>query len=415
MTHTRMALPGMAQAQPRFVWGLRLLFLCLGLAMGAWGAHVPSAKTLYAIDEGTLASALITAGLAGILGLSQAGRMVNGLGPPRAAWITGSLMAVCLVLTLLTDWLPLLFIALAIFGFVACCFDIAINTMASELEHQQSRPLMSGFHGLFSLGGMSGAGLVSGLFALQLPPLHQMVLAALCVALCCWLAFIWTQAWTSALPTDSAARPHLRDHWRPLAAVGLLIGLGLLTEGAAYDWSVLYVRESLGASESVSVIAFAAFSGCMALGRFSGDWLRARLSSLTLLRLSAVTTLIGLGAVVSTQQAWVGIVGYGVAGLGLANVVPILFAAASRAKGPSPAHNIAVVSAIGTAGFMLGPPLVGFLAEASSLRVGIAATLLGAALLLLLAKRGLGELARERLGGAQQGRLQGVLDEPDRN
>ncbi|MGA0882464.1 MAG: MFS transporter [Burkholderiaceae bacterium] len=381
----------MSNSHPSITWGLRALFLCLGLSMGFWGAHVPSAKSLYAIDEGMLATALITAGLAGILGLSQAGRMVNHLGPPRAAWLTGSVMAGCLVLTLLTPWLPLLFIALAIFGFVACCFDIAINTMASELEHQHQRPLMSGFHGVFSLGGMLGAGVVSGLFSLQIPPLSQMVLAGIFIAVACWQAFRMTKTWASALPAAGAARPSLLDHWRPLAALGLLIGLGLLTEGAAYDWSVLYVRETLGASESISVMAFAAFSGCMAAGRFSGDWLRAKCSSLALLRLSAVTTMLGMGAVVLTDEPMVGIVGYAVAGLGLSNVVPILFAAASRAKGPSPAHNIAVVSALGTAGFMLGPPLVGFMAEISSLRLGIASTLIGVALLLVMARRGLGQ------------------------
>jgi predicted MFS family arabinose efflux permease len=359
--------------------------------MGFWGAHVPSAKSLYAIDEGTLATALITAGIAGILGLSQAGRMVNHLGPPRAAWLTGSVMAACLVLTLLTPWLPLLFFALAIFGFVACCFDIAINTMASELEHQHQRPLMSGFHGVFSLGGMLGAGIVSGFFLLDTPPLLQMLLASVFISVLCWQAFRMTKAWASALHTAEGSKPSLRDHWRPLAALGLLIGLGLLTEGAAYDWSVLYVRETLGASESVSVVAFGAFSGCMAAGRFSGDWLRAKLSSLALLRLSALTTIAGMGAVVLTEAPWVGILGYAVAGLGLSNVVPVLFAAASRAKGPSPAHNIAVVSALGTAGFMLGPPLVGFMAEVSSLRIGIASTLIGAALLLVMARRGLGQ------------------------
>jgi predicted MFS family arabinose efflux permease len=391
----------MPDIRPKIIWGLRLFFLCLGLAMGTWGAHVPSAKLLYAIDEGTLASALITAGLAGIIGLSQAGRMVNQWGPPRAALITGGLLALCLVIVLLTSWLPLLFLTLAVFGFMACCFDIAINTMASELEHQSGRPLMSGFHGLFSLGGMCGAGLVAGLFWLEVPPLAQMALAAVWIALACGMAYGWTRVWASALHPEASERPRLVDHWRPLAAVGLLIGMGLLTEGAAYDWSVLFVRESLGASESLSVMAFAAFSGAMALGRFSGDWLRARLSSLILIRVSAATTLFGLGAVVLTTSPVVGIVGYGIAGLGLANVVPILFAAAGRAKGPSPAHNIAVVSALGTAGFMLGPPLVGFMAEVSSLRLGIASTLLGAALLLVLARRGLGELARERLGGSQ--------------
>lgn len=395
----------MQATHPPIAWGLRASFLCLGLAMGFWGAHVPSAKLLYAIDEGTLASALITAGLAGILGLSQAGRMVNHLGPPKAACVTGGIMAICLVLTLLTPWLPLLFLALAIFGFVACCFDIAINTMASELEQQRAQPLMSGFHGVFSIGGMAGAGLVSAFFAMEMGPLHQMVLAAcLVLSLSLW-AFQQTRVWASRLHSSASPRPSLRDHWRPLAGLGLLIGLGLLTEGAAYDWSVLYVRESLGASESLSVFAFAAFSGCMAIGRFSGDWLRARLSSRLLLQLSAAITLTGLGAVVLTEEAWVGIFGYGVAGLGLANVVPILFSAASRAPGPSPAHNIAVVSAIGTAGFMLGPPLVGFMAEISSLRMGIACTLLGAALLLVLADRGLGELTSERLGGPKQGRL----------
>jgi MFS family permease len=145
----------------------------------------------------------------------------------------------------------------------------------------------------------------------------------------------------------------------------------MVAEGAMYDWSALYVTQELLSSEATGALAFAAFSAAMAIGRLGGDWVRERMAPIALVRASGALAAAGMAIALATGQPWLAMLGFMLVGLGLANIIPVMFAAAAHIPGVSAATGVAAVSAVGYVGFMVGPALIGFVARASSLTIAL--------------------------------------------
>jgi fucose permease len=145
----------------------------------------------------------------------------------------------------------------------------------------------------------------------------------------------------------------------------------MVAEGAMADWSAVYLRDALGADAGLAAAGYAAFSLTMAAGRFAGDALRARVSAARLVRLGGGTAALGLGAALLVGHPSAALIGFGCVGLGLSNVVPVLFSAAGRAPGVPTGTAIAAVASAGYAGFLAGPPVIGFVAQATTLTAGL--------------------------------------------
>jgi predicted MFS family arabinose efflux permease len=173
----------------------------------------------------------------------------------------------------------------------------------------------------------------------------------------------------------------------PLLLIGLLIFAGMSAEGVMFDWSVLYLTQEVGTTQEFAAMGYAAFAGAMALARFGGDALRSRFPERQLLRAGAALTALAMSVLLLSGDPLLSIVGYALIGAGLAPVVPILFNAASRVPGSSPAAAIAAVSSIGYAGFLLGPPLIGGIAHVASLTTAMAVVVAAALALALGAGR----------------------------
>jgi predicted MFS family arabinose efflux permease len=156
-----------------------------------------------------------------------------------------------------------------------------------------------------------------------------------------------------------------------LAVLGVLAALGLIAEGAIYDWSVLYMQQELGSPQKQAALAYAAFSAAMAAARFGGDAMRARFTPIALLRGSGLLAAASMTLVLLTDLSWLALAGFAGVGVGFANVVPILFGASARVPGVEPATGIAAVSAVAYLGFMAGPAAIGLLARASSLTAAL--------------------------------------------
>lgn len=362
----------------------RALFLLEGFTMGTWGAHLPSIKQRHGLDEGQLSLLLLTGALGALLSLGLAGRLVARAGARRVVGGAGLTMAACLAgLLLPPSFLSLLPLVLLL-GFSATLADVAINAEGAVLEEASGRKLMSGLHGMFSLGGMLGAGCVAALLALQIAPGLQLPLLGLLVALPLGPAVL------RMLPAHPP-QPAEHSHWRlprgRLALLGGLAAVGMLAEGAMYDWSVLYLQTEVGAAPAFAALAYASFSGAMAATRFAGDWLRERLAPARLLGGGALLAVLALSTVLLAQQPGVGLIGFALVGVGLANVVPLLFIAAARLPGVSPANGIASASSLGFLGFLAGPPLIGAVAQASSLSWGLGLVVLSLLGLALAARR----------------------------
>lgn len=376
-------------------WATRVLFLLEGFAMGAWGAHLPSLQQRHGLNEGQLSLLLLTGTAGALLSLVVAGRWVARAGARRVAGGGGLVMGACLASLLLppTAWL-LLPLALLL-GFAATLTDVAINAEGAVLEASSGRKLMSGLHGMFSVGGMLGAGSVAALLALQWPPSTQLPLLGLAVALAVLPA---ARCMLPAHPPQPAGHAHWRLPRGRLALLGALAAVGMLAEGAMYDWSVLFLQSEAGAAPAFAALAYASFSGAMAATRFAGDWLREHLAPAHLLGGGALLAALGLSGVLISPHPVGGLIGFALVGVGLANAVPLLFLAGARVPGVSPANGIASVSSLGFLGFLAGPPLIGAVAQASSLRVGLGLVVLSALVLALTARQLAAEAPGPRRG-----------------
>ena len=349
----------------RMRWAARAQFFCSGFVFATWGVHIPTVKSHYGVDEAELGMAMLAAGVGALLGLTQASRWIGRHGARRSAGICGATYALLLAGLLAMPAYTALLGLLAVFGIVTSVFDVAINTEAAQLEHRDDKPLMSGMHGMFSLGGMVGAVTGSAALAAGLRPQAHLLLVAAGMALTIAVAA------RSMHPKEATAFSGAGNGWRlprgTLLLLGLLAALGLIAEGAIYDWSVLYLYQELSSPQQQAALAYASFSAAMALARFGGDAMRARFAPALLLRGSALVAAGSMTMVLLTDLPWLALIGFAGVGVGFANVVPILFAASARVPGVEPARGIAAVSALAYLGFMAGPPVIGFLAQLSSL------------------------------------------------
>ena len=394
MSDVSLAATASAEAtRPATRWATRILFFCAGFLFATWGVHIPTVKAIYGVDEAGLGLAMLAAGVGALLGLSQAGGLIGRFGPRQVAWAGGGVASLAIAVLLSLPGFAALLVVLVVFGATSSALDVAMNAEASELERLEGRPMMSGFHGMFSLGGMAGAALGSALLHAGVAPLAHV----LAVALGSVLALAW--AGTQMLPHRRAEVGQRREKFLlprgALLLLGVMGALGFVVEGSVYDWSVLYMVKEVGSAQNVAALAYASFSAAMAITRFGGDWLRARFSGARLLSGSALLATLAMAMVLSAGNAWVALIGFALVGVGLANVVPVLFSAAAQVPGVGAAQGIASVASLGYMGFMAGPPVIGFVAHASSLTMALWLVVVLGALLALGAPKAM-RMANQR-------------------
>jgi fucose permease len=391
------ATPDLAQrrATGRPLAATATLFATLGVAAGAWGAHVPSVKARYGLDEAQLSGLLFAAAAGAVLALFVAGRLVARLGVRRCVQLAGLGLAIALAGALHAPGppgrvglagLPGLVGLMLLLGASMGVFDVAINAEGTALEQLARRKVMARLHALFSVGGMVGAGLAAAMFAARWSAALQMGLLALAVAAGALLAApgLLDEHPPDEPPAAGQRLPMLRG---VVWLLGLLTLAGMVAEGAMYDWSVLYLAQELQQPPATAALGFAVFSGAMAAARFGADAARARWTEGTLLAAGAALAALAMALVLLAGHPALAFVGYALVGIGLAPAVPILYTAATRIPGVPRAAAIAAVSSIGYAGFMIGPPLIGALAKAMSLTAALGVVVLAGALLALFGRR----------------------------
>ncbi len=376
----------LAKAIPKAIWATRIQFAALGLLGGAWGAHIPSIKAQYALGEAMLSSVLLAAATGAVISLFGAGRLIGRIGARAACAGAATVMGASLALALVWGSLWWLLPAMLLFGMAMSLFDVAINTEGTALESLSGRTVMSNLHGMFSVGAMAGAASSAALLRAEVDARVQLATMGIAAALVVALA---ARGMLAVHPAPAGQEPQQHFAWPRgmLLVIGLMIFAGMGAEGVLYDWCVLYLKQEVQLSQDVAALGYAAFAGAMAAARFGGDALRARYSERLLLSAGASLAAIAMAVVLSSGNAAVSIVGFALVGAGLAPVVPILFNAATRVPGISRAAAIASVSSIGYMGFMIGPPLIGGLAQALSLTAAMWVVVLASALLAIGARK----------------------------
>jgi fucose permease len=362
---------------------VRLQFAVLGTLCGLWGAHIPSVKLRYGLDEAQLAGALFAAACGAIVSLLFAGRVVGRLGVRHGCRVAGLLMCAGLAGVLALDDFVALLPLMLVFGAGQSLFDVAINTEGTALESLAGRAVMGSLHGMFSVGGMAGAAAAGALLGAGVPALAQLAGGA---ALLLALLLAAAPGMLAVHPPAGEGDAHFAWPHGRLLVIGLLIFAGMTAEGVMYDWSVLYLKQELGMEQSRAALGYAVFAAAMATARFGGDALRARWAERRIVAIGAALAAVAMAVLLVAAMPPVALAGYVVVGVGVALVVPILFNAATRVPGVSRAAAIASVSSIGYAGFMVGPPLIGAIAKATTLTHAMAVVAFAAAVLALGAR-----------------------------
>lgn len=255
-------------------------------------------------------------------------------------------------------------ITVFLFGGLTGAMDVAMNANAVAVERGMRRAIMSSCHAFWSLGGLIGAGL-GGLLITKIGIYgHAIALTIIAATL---LAIAWPRVMVDR-PHPEEERPNGRLPLTPLPwIIGLMALFSMVPEGAVLDWGALYLRNELGASVAVSGFAFAAFSLTMAIMRFAGDLVRERLGAVRTLQVCSAMSIIGLLIAGTAGNAFIAIIGFAIAGIGISNMVPIAFSAAGNMPGLAPGIGLSVVTTMGYSGILVAPSAIGFIAEHTGL------------------------------------------------
>ena len=369
-------------------------FFVLGAATATWAARLPAIKASLHLSDGGLGLALFAVPAGSVLTLALSGRIVDAFGAARVMRIAGLLVAAALVAIGLgpaTGDLPVLIAALVWYGAVAGLLDVSMNTCGARLEAGYGRPIMSSLHAGYSIAGLAGAA-IGGIFAwLALGPLPTFAAVAAALVVLVLLAARWVVlppvAARAARPGDPSPHPPPHPPSRRQISVviwvlGLLALCGQLGEGAAGDWSAVYLHTDLGSPAGLAACALAAFSVTMAAGRVAGDRLAARFGSVALVRVSGLLAGIGLAAGLLIGTPAAGIAGFALLGLGLAGIFPQLVSSAARLDPARAGRNIGRIAAVAYLGLLGGPVAIGAAASGVGLRNAL---LIPAALAVLVA------------------------------
>jgi predicted MFS family arabinose efflux permease len=366
------------------------LFFCNGFVFASWGVQIPVIKDKFALGEAALSVAMLSVAFGAVLGMRRIGALSARLGSARASLYSGLLLALCVALILVMSHYALLVIWLLLFGAANAALDVSMNAQAAVVENAYARPIMSSMHGLFSLGGFAGALLGALWFGLGGGPASHMLLVAVLTAVGCVLAHPALLAEPPHVDDGAAVERHHVD--RHLRRLGVLAFLGLVAEGAMYDWSAVYMRDHAHASTIWVNAGYAAFSAGMAGGRFAGDAIRSALGNVRILQWSAGLCVAGIALALLLPLPIPAAIGCGLVGLGASNMMPVLFSASANAKGMSPAEAIAAMARIAYMGLLCGPVLIGAIAQAVGLPLALCVIGLSAALVGLRAPKALREV-----------------------
>ena len=340
----------------------RIAFLIAGLLMSAWAPLVPLVKARTGLDDGGLGLLLLGLGGGSIVAMPFAGYLTAHYGcRPVVIWAT---IVLCAVLPLLSTvvWLPGLVIAVIIFGASMGMLDCAMNIQSVIVEKNSGQALQSGFHGLYSVGGILGAGAMTTLLTLGLHPL----IAALCI-----VATVLGALYKAA----PALLTYGTERGGPMFAVprGIVLFLGalcfivFLTEGAILDWSAVFLVSNRGLEPSIAGLGYASFAAAMTVGRLTGDAIVSKLGGVRVVALGGLCAAAGMIVSLGIDGWAASLIGYALVGAGCSNIVPVLFTAVGRQQRMPQAVAIPAVISMGYAGILIGPVFIGAVAHLSTL------------------------------------------------
>ena len=361
-------------------------FIVNGFLLGAWASRVPAFKDQFDMQPGTLGLLLLALAAGAIVSFPFAGVLSERWGADRLTLLCTWAYTPALVLLALSPSVWLLGLSLFLFGAMHGAMDVAMNGWGAQVESRLQKNTLSIFHAMFSLG--TGLGAISGFIAASFglgPLVHFCVVAIIGAG--GMFAFLPSGGEPHATANASEpAKPLMAFPSGPLFLIGLIAFSTSMGEGAMVDWSATFLKEVSLVSEAQATLGFVAFSATMVITRLAGGFITERLGPVATTQISGIIALVGLSLIIGATQLSVTLLGFAFVGVGYAVVMPLVFSRAANDKTMRPGPAIASVATLGYGGLLLGPPIVGFIAQYTNLKVSFGALALLAVLSIVLAR-----------------------------
>lgn len=364
------------------------LFFLAGLCFASWASRIPDIQLKFQLSEAQLGTLLLGLPIGSLIALPAAGFLVHRFGSRIVILMSGVGYLVFLPLIGFSPNVWMLVPVVMIYGMIGNMMNISLNTQALGLEDEYGKSILASFHGLWSLAGFTGAGIGALMIYLNiLPGFHYLIISAIVVV----VLFLAQGFIRSDLQNGGGGGGLvLKKPDGLLLRVGGIAFLGMMAEGCMFDWSGVYFKKVVQIEEGLVALGYVSFMGAMASGRFITDRIINKIGRLPLIRISGGLIFSGLIVSVLFPIPVVATIGFLLVGFGVAAIVPIAYSTAGRSKLYSPGVALAMVSTISFFGFLIGPPVIGYIAELSSLKTSFT--------LVALAGLGIVGLSSVRLG-----------------
>jgi MFS family permease len=360
----------------RLVTGL--IFFVLGTAIGSWLGRLAEIQKHLGLDAGVLGGILLAGAVAGLVAMQIVPALLRRFGHRAVLAVMAPVYPLTILgLPFAKDWLTLT-IALIIFSAAGSMLGVIVNTHAVDVEEAYERAIMSSFHAMFSVGGLTGSAIAAILAGAQVSVkinliaigLGLSILTAACISRLLKIAHADPKVVKDSLD-HLAHHSHKRSWWKGVLLIGGLSFVAYMAEGSIGDWSAIFMREQRHAPAGLAVAGFVTFSAFMALGRLAGDRLTERFGKIPVIRGGAFLAGTGLLSAILIPNATTSIIGFGLVGCGLAVLVPVLFSLAGGLQGGETHAAIARISTIAFFGLLVGPALIGLIANHFSLHYAL--------------------------------------------
>ncbi|WP_040400040.1 MFS transporter [Cecembia lonarensis] len=342
------------------------IFFIAGLCFASWASRIPDIQMKFNLSEAQLGTLLLGLPIGSLVALPLAGWAVYKFGSKKVILASGLGYLVFLPLIGFSPSIFLLVPIVVVFGMIGNMMNISLNTQALALEDSYGRSILASFHGLWSLAGFTGAGIGAAMIYFDVVPKFHYLFISTIVCLTLLLARTYL---ISEQRAGGGGGLVLRKPDPLLLRIGVIAFLGMLSEGCMFDWSGVYFKKVVEIEPGLVALGYVSFMGAMAGGRFVTDRIINKIGRLNLLRISGILIFFGLLLAVLIPVPLTATLGFLLVGFGVAAIIPIAYSTAGRSKLYSPGVALAMVSTISFFGFLLGPPLIGYIAEIFNLKV----------------------------------------------
>lgn len=335
-----------------------------GILFATWASRIPTVKSQLALNDAELGSLLFILPIGSLLGLPFSGVIISKFNTRIPILVSTLTEAISLIVVGFANNIFILGFALFCFAFSMRILNIAINTQSVNLQKYYDKPIIGSFHGLWSVGGIIGAGLTSLLLGFSISMEMHLCLIGLLVLISAFFCFPYL------LNNDKSASGNKILIGKPdpyILCLGLLTFFAAVCEGGMYDWSGIYFKEVL--KTPIFTYGYVTFVICMAFFRFFSDAIIAKVGFARNYLISAIFIVLGISIAILFPYFWTGIIGFAMTGIGTASIFPMTLNLAGKSKKYSPGMGISIVSTYSIFGMLIGPPLIGYISHAADLRI----------------------------------------------